>query len=288
MHLQFFPPFAQITNPDLGFQLSVCVNGTAEQLIMQALRSALATPIQVGGRPVVPVPLNTPLDTRATCSSNTERIGLWFPGAPPAGRDEALRLPSRLLPGENYVQQISLNGIRFVANSIWNDPATPKRIRLPNPFSDARLTGFTINLAPPDRIITVVSGFVPIAILPDVHFNVVFSDTVSLDAQGQLRCTPSNPQVNVTSSPLVSVLQNILVPLATAALGSAGSTEGLGCRVLRALAPGGVNVRLCGRVSFPYSRLDMDALGVTLGSRAPLAPCILAAQVQEEPFRAPR
>lgn len=261
MHLLFFP-FARITNPDLGFQLSICVNSMAEQLILQALRTVLTTPITVGGRTITPVAPGTPLDTRALCSSNTERIGVWFPNAPQAGRDEALRLPSRLLPGENYVQQISLGGIRFIADRIWADPMTPKRIRLPDPFADARLTTLEITLAPPNRVITRINGFVPIAILPDVNFSLVFTDTVSLDSMGRVVCTPAGiPSVSVSSGLLVGPLRTAAGIFATAFAGAQGPMVGLGCQVLGALAPGGFTVPVCGRISFPYSRLDLDAAG---------------------------
>jgi hypothetical protein len=284
-----FSPFAQITNPDVGFQLSICVNSMAEQLIMQALRGVLTAPLPVNGRTITLVPPGTPLDIRAMCSSNRERIGVWFPTAPAAGRDEALRLPSRLLPGENYVQQISLNGIRFVADRIWADPMTPKRIRLPDPFADARLTTFEITLAPPNRIVTRINGVVPVAVLGDVGFNVIITDTVSLDAQGRVTCTPVGiPMVNVSSGLLLSPLRRVASVFATALIGSMGPMMGLGCLALRGLAPGFINVPVCGRIDFPYSRLDLDSAGVVLGSRAPLAMCLLMARIEEEPFRAPR
>jgi len=289
MHVLFSTPFAQITNPDLGFQLSVCVNSMAEQLMIQALRTVLATPVNVGGRMLTLVPPGTPLDARAMCSSNTERIGLWFPGSPQEGRDMALRLPTRLLPGENYVQQISLGGIRFIANRVWADPMTPKRIRLPDPFADARLTTFEITLAPPNRIITRINGFVPVAILGDVGFNVVFTDTVSLDGQGRIQCTPAGiPMVNVESGLLLAPLRTVAGVFGTALIGSMGPMAGLGCLVLRALAPGSISVPVCGQIDFPYSRLDVDSAGVTLGSRAPLHSCLMMARIEEEPFRAPR
>ncbi|HWI62456.1 MAG TPA: hypothetical protein VNT75_11495 [Symbiobacteriaceae bacterium] len=283
----FSTPFAQITNPDLGFQLSICVNSMAEQSIIQALRTVLTSPMMVGGRAVTLVPPGTPLDTRALCFSNVERVGLWFPTAPQAGRDDAMRLPSRLLMGETYVQQISLNGIRFVADRVWADPMTPKRIRLPDPFADARLTTIEISLAPPNRVVTRVNGFVPVAILGDINFSVTFTDTVALEG-GLIRCMPSMPQISVGSGILRPILQAVIVPIATVALGSAGTTEGLGCRVLRAMAPGGFTVPICGRISFPYSRLDLDGNGVILGSRQPLHSCLLAARIMEEPFRGPR
>lgn len=289
MHVIFSTPFAQITNPDLGFQLSICVNSMAEQLIMQALRTVLTTPVPVSGRMLTLLAPGTPLDIRAICSSNIERIGLWFPTAPATGRDEALRLPSRLLAGENYLQQVSLNGIRFVADRIWADPATPKRIRLPDPFADARLTTFEITLAPPNRVITRINGVVPVAILGDVGFNVVVTDTVSLDGAGQIQCTPVGiPMVNVSSGLLLSPLRRVASVFATALIGSMGPMMGLGCLVLRALAPGFISVPVCGRINFPYSRLDLDGTGVVLGSRAPLHMCLMMARMQEEPFRAPR
>lgn len=284
-----FSPFARITNPDLGFQLSICINPMAEQLITQAMRTLLTTPVTVGGRTITPVMPGTPLDIRAMCSSNTERIGVWFPTAPAAGRDEAMRLPARLLAGENYVQQISLNGIRFIADRVWADPMTPKRIRLPDPFADARLTTFELTLVPPNRIVTRINGVVPVAVLGDVGFNVIITDTVSLDAQGRVQCTPVGiPMVNVSSGLLLSPLRRVASVFATALIGSMGSMMGLGCSVLRAMAPGFVDVPVCGRISFPYSRLDLDSAGVVLGSRAPLNMCLLMARIEEEPFRAPR
>lgn len=290
LRLLTMTPLARITNPDLGFQLSICVNPLAEQLIMMALRSLLTTPMAVGGRMIALVPPTTPLDTRVNCLDG-ERIGLWFPNAATAGRDEALRLPSRLMPGENYVQTISLNAIRFVADAIWNSPITPRRITLPDPFADARLTTFEITLVPPNRIVTRINGVVPIAVLPDVTFSVTFTDTLILDGAGQVQCMSATPQVNVQNALLRPILGNVLDLFGNVFLGGlAGRMASPGCRVLRLLAPGGITVPIpmCGRINFPYSRLDVDAAGVTLGSRAPLHPCLMAARVMEEPFRAPR
>lgn len=281
-------PFATITNPDVGFQLSICVNSMAEMLMMQALRSAITAPRTISGMTVTVVPPSTPLDIRVNCQDG-ERLGLWFPTAPQAGRAEALRLPSRLLPGENYLQTISLNGLRFVANNVFNLPITPKRINLPDPFAAARINGFDISLAAPNRVITRINGVVPIAVLPDITFQVTFTDTLVLDGSGRLMCLPSQPQVNVNNALLRAVFGNVLDVLATGFLGGVGGRmAGLGCRVLLLLAPGSLTVPVCGQINFPYSRVDVDAAGVTLGSRAALNPCLTRAQVMEEPFRAPR
>jgi hypothetical protein len=277
-----------VTNPDLGFQLSVCVNPMAEQLIMQALRTMLMMPVPVGGQMISLLPPSTMVDIRTNCLDG-ERIGVWFPTAPAAGRDEALRLPSRLQPGENYVQTISLNGIRFIADAVWNNPATPKRINLPDPFPAAQLTSLEINLVPPNRIVTTINGRVPITILPDISFRVIFTDVVALDGAGRLVCMPEQPQVNASAVTALAPLRLIIDPIAQSAFaGQVNPMAGLGCRVLTALAPGNVAVPVCGTISFPYSRLDLDGAGVTLGSRAPLHPCLMAARVMEEPFRAPR
>lgn len=201
----------------------------------------------------------------------------------------ALRLPAQLQPGENYLQQISLNGIRFVADRIWNDPGTPRRIRLPDPFADAQLTSFEIGLAPPNQIVTRINGFVPLAVIGAARFNVTFRDTVSLDGQGRVQCTPIGiPQVNVTRGLLLPALRNVASVFATALVGGMGPTAGLGCLALRGMAPGSISISGFGQINFPYSRLNLNGTGVTLASRAPLHPALLAARIMEEPFRAPR
>jgi hypothetical protein len=270
--------FGTLTEPDIRFELSICVNDIVGRVLVEALRLAATA--------VVP---GTPLDIQRTPCSGGEKLGLWFPSAPPAGRLPALLLSKRQ-PGENYLVGVSLNGIRYAANAIWADPRTPKRIPLPDPFPAARLRFFEIALVPPNRIVTRINGFVPIAILPDVNFTVTFTGTLFLDRAGQLMCRAEPSQIDVRNALLRGLLlDRIANVFANAFLGSTlDRLAGAGCGILARLVPSGVTIPGCGRINFRFTRLEVTPNGVILGSSEPLNPCLNALRVMEEPFRAPR
>ncbi len=270
--------FGTLTEPDIRLELSICVNDLAGLVLAQALR--------VSANRLLPT---TPLDIQRVPCSGGEKLGLWFPNAPREGRTQALMIGKRL-PGENYLVGISLNGIRFAANAIWADPRTPKRIPLPDPFPAARLRWFDITLVPPNRVVTRINGFVPIAVLPDVNFTVTFTGALFLNDAGQIMCRAEPSQIDVRNALLRGLLlEPIANVFANAFLGGQiDRLAGAGCQIVQRLIPNGIDIPRCGRINFRFSRLDVTPIGVTLGVSEPLPACLNAVRVREEPFRGPR
>ncbi len=270
--------FGPLTEPDVRLELSICVNDLVGSVLPQALN--------IVANRLLPT---TPVDIQRVPCSGGEKLGLWFPSAPREGRTQALMIGKRL-PGENYLVGVSLNAIRFVANTVWADPRTPKRIPLPDPFPAARLRWFDITLVPPNRVVTRINGFVPIAVLPDVNFTATFTGTLFLDGAGQVMCRAEPAQIDVRNALLRTLL---LEPIAnvfanTFLGGQLDRLTGAGCQIVQRLIPSGIDIPRCGRINFRFSRLDVSPAGVMLGVSEPLPPCLNAVRVREEPFRGPR
>jgi hypothetical protein len=161
--------------PDLGFQFSPGLDAATEAALLQSLTSSLPKGA----------------DVRSESVAGSTRFGVWLRPAGEPGDDLArgrgLDALSLLRAGESFAAHVSAGLIQRSAQIAWLQ--APQRIDdagHPRPDGPLHLTGFTVELQAPDRIVTVLSGNDPRP-RPDVQFRLVTTETLTA-ADGAVRC----------------------------------------------------------------------------------------------------
>jgi hypothetical protein len=173
------PPPPPVSTPDLGLQLSACLEGDLEAKIVSAVQGALG--------------LNA--DVRPKCINRSERIGIWLQPAvndqDKEARDRGAERLDIIHSGAPELETLAffINSalIRRRAFDSWN--ATPKRRNgdgAPDPNGPIHLTALSVDFETPNKVVTRINGFDERP-WPDVDFVLTITDTLSV-AGGEVRC----------------------------------------------------------------------------------------------------
>jgi hypothetical protein len=170
------PPPPLVSTPDIAFQLLSCLPADRNEEIVSAIRKAIAPDA----------------DVRTLCFNGTQRIGVWLRpvvnNQDGSARDRGLERLNILGARESLTFFINSALIRRQAIEGWD--AKPKRLDSnsnADPNGPIHLTGFSVSLESPDRIITRIDGFDERP-WPDVDFQLTTTDTLSLSGS-QVICS---------------------------------------------------------------------------------------------------
>jgi hypothetical protein len=263
------PPPPLVSTPDLAFQLSICLPAEFVDPIVAAVRQAL----------------DPNADVRTACVNGTQRIGVWLrPFVSESDNQARTRGLERLNivgSGETLAFFINSALIRRQAFEAWN--AAPKRLNgngAPDPNGPIHLTGFSLRLESPNRVVTRVDGFDERP-WPDVDFRLTTTDTLSLSG-GQVRCDSRNDLDVDTSwlNFLTGVFLVVLPPLGIvflveriiiAGVDAPNSGAGAGCGAA-ALIPREILIPAGQKVVVSYSRLEVFGGGIIAGGTFAVIP----------------
>ncbi len=256
------PPPPLVSTPDIAFQIAFCLPAELNTAIVSAVRQAI-----------------TPnADVRTLCLNGTQRIGIWLRPVVNSQDDQArnrgLERLNILGSGESLTFFINSALIRRQAFDAWN--ATPKRLNgngTADPSGPIHLTGFSVNLESPNRIVTRIDGFDERP-WPDVDFQLTTTDTLSLSG-GQVTCS-SAADLDVDTSwlnfltglflivfrPLgiVFLVERIII----ASIDTPVANAGAGCGAAM-LIPKEIFIPNGQKVVISYSRLEVSSGGIFAG-----------------------
>lgn len=256
------PPPPPVSTPDLAIQISSCLPPELNDGVVSAIRQAI----------------DPNADVRTACVSGTQRIGIWLRpfvnDQDNQARNRGLERLNILGTGETLTFFINSTLIRRQALDGWN--AAPKRRNSdgdPDPNGPVHLTGFSVSIEGPNRVVTRIDGFDERP-WPDVDFRLTTTDTLSVSG-GHVRCE-SQRDLDVDTSwlnfltglflivfpPLgiVFLVERIII----ASTDAPDVNAGAGCGVAP-MIPQEILIPLGQKVVASYSRLDVSAGGIFAG-----------------------
>ena len=231
-------------------------------------------------------------DVRYVCANGAGGIGIWLR---PAGSPEADAARARgaqriemLRPGEQFAVFVSAAFVKAVANEAFD--RAPKRTDHdgnPQPDGPVHLTGFSVQLQFPDKIITTISGFDE-SRNPDVTFRLIITDrlrvsggAVEVDTDTDLEVDQSWLQFLAGITAVAGVLVNPTFLLASAGFiivsSIVGSTDldddnaAAGAAVLERI-PSDIFISGGQKLVPVYNRVTVSTAGVVAGGEALLVP----------------
>ena len=263
------PPPPGISTPDLAIQVLTCLDPQLNDRIVSSVRQAIAANA----------------DVRTACINQKQCIGVWLRPAvnrrDSQARDNGLAALNLLRPGETVVFFINASLVRRMAFEAWDKQ--PKRVDgdgNQDPNGPVHLTGFSVSLESPNRVVTRIDGFDERP-WPDVSFQLSITDTLQatddgLDCQSERDLDVDTSWLNFLTVVftlalpplgLVFLIERIIVGMKDAPHGDAG----VGCAALgmipkKILIPGGQ------KVVATYDRVDVSNGGIFAGGFVEVLP----------------
>ena len=164
------PPPPPVSVPELALQFRPCLSDIPSPGFDLEAAVIEAVKVEVGPQ----------ADVRYVCANGTGRIGIWLrPAASEQANEARARGAQRiemLRADEQFAVFVSVGFVKAVANDAFDK--APKRTDQkgnPKPDGPVHLTGFSVQLQFPDRLIATINGFDE-SRNPDASFRLIITD----------------------------------------------------------------------------------------------------------------
>jgi hypothetical protein len=289
--------------PDAAFQFKGPLGGCLPPDVLNYLQQKITTEITAALRRAGED--NPQPETRAACGAGRQTVAVWFKpvgdyGAQDTGaaREVEVQKVNILTGKETAAIVITATGVKRQVAAKFAENRHLDTAGHPNPDGSIHLTDYEVIFRPAQSsspgsrryLITAVDGYFEVPILPDIDFDITTADALWLSG-GKVQCD-SETEYDIHTG-LLDVLQVMTVVLGQYAAPPAlfllegylvftsrddlPAREGPGCLLAAAIPAeimipghryikaGGFWLRVAYKLDMRYTRLDVNAAGITAG-----------------------